>query len=113
MNNRISERAAEKERAVTQIRRALDTIGREDRQPDGWGKVALAGAIDNVFRGLYTLAEVEAYVAMTPPTERSPHRMALSEPALAECDLRLFKQALAKAEAEEVREYPVFGPWLT
>jgi hypothetical protein len=52
MNNHISKRTAEKERAVTQIRRALDAIGNEDRQPDDWEKVSLAGAIDNVFRGL-------------------------------------------------------------
>src|SRR5262245_55143285 len=112
MNNHISERTAEKERAVTHIRRALDAIGQEDRQPDDWEKVSLAGAIDNVFRGLYTLAEVEAYVAMTPPTKRSPHRIGLSEPALAACDLELFKRALAQAEAEDVRVYPVFGSWL-
>ena len=114
MNNHISKRTAEKERAVTQIRRALDAIGNEDRQPDDWEKVSLAGAIDNVFRGLYALAEVEAYLAMTPPKRRSPHRRAaLPEPALAECDLDVFKHALAQAEAEDVKEYPVFGPWLT
>jgi hypothetical protein len=106
----IQSRQAEKSVAVAEISLALDQLAEQRRNPDQWERVCLVHAFAAVFSGCYRLAAVEARLAMTPPSERSPYANLPADPFFDRCDLPLLKQVLREAAAEPVCEFPHLGP---
>jgi hypothetical protein len=109
-DDHLREREQEKARAAQAIEGAIATIERDGRDPDLWERVFLAQAIAMLFRGGYTLAAVDAQLALTPVAERSPRPHLPSEPFYDRCDLPTLKAALGEALAEPVRAFAQLGP---
>jgi hypothetical protein len=108
--DRLREREQEKAQAVEAIANAIAIIEGDGRPTDLWEKVFLVQGIGMLFRGGYSLATVNAQLALTPVAERSPKPHLPSDPFYDRCDLSLLKAALEEARAEPVREFPQLGP---
>ena len=103
-------REQEKAQAVEAIANALAIIEGDGRHPDLWEKVFLVQAIGMLFRGGYSLAAVDAQLALTPAPERSPTAHLPSDLFYDRCDLSLLNAAFVEARAEPVRAFPQLGP---
>ncbi len=108
MESLLAARAAEKADAVEAIEYAFSAVQREGRAPDTWEQECLVEAIGALFRGLYSLASVNAKIALTPADKRSAYWLA--EDGLPHCDMPSLSRAFAIAVAEPVRQTGHFGP---
>lgn len=106
----LRERSADKNEARACLRESMARIEAQGRQPDMWERVCLAHGISALFRGQYSLAAIDAELALTPANRRSPQWKPPSNPVFARYDFRLLRAALADAEKEPVRPFPHFGP---
>ena len=104
------QRTADRDRSIEAIAKVLDTVEAQNRQLDDWEKMSVASALNNVFRGAYLLAFTEAHLAMEPIHQPAELQVRL-EPQIAELDLDGLRRVLAEAQAEPVREFPLFGTW--
>jgi hypothetical protein len=104
----LAARAAEKASAVEAIEYAMAAVEGQGREPDVWERECLVEAVGALFRGLYSLASVNAENALTPADRRSA--FGLTEDDLAHCDMSSLARAFAIAVAEPVRPSGHLGP---
>jgi hypothetical protein len=105
----LRKRTEERASAVAAVEAVIEMIAR-DREPDLWERVFLVQAIGALFRGIYSLAIVDAQLALTPVAERSPRPNLPTDPFFERCDLKTLRAALDEARAEPLRAHPHFGP---
>jgi hypothetical protein len=108
MGSLLAARAAEKAHAVEAIEYALSAVEGKGRAPDSWEQECLVEAIGALFRGLYSLASVNAENALTPADQRCA--VGLAQDRLSQCDLPSLSRAFAIAAAEPVRQVGHLGP---
>lgn len=108
--SRLAAKTAEKAHAVGNIRSALSIMEGKGRAPDSWEQECLVEAIGALFRGLYSLASVNAEVALTPSDQRCA--VGPAQDRLTQYDLPALSRALAIAAEEPVRQTGHFGPIL-
>lgn len=106
----MRERTAERDSAAADFWAAQNMLAQERRQPDAWERVCLVRALSAMSSGCYTLASVEARLAMTPPDQRSPSTKLPIDPIFARADVTLLERVCRAISAEPVLRYPHFGP---
>ena len=106
----LAEKTAEKARAVEDIRSALSLVKGNGRAPDSWEQECSVEAIGALFRGLYSLALVNAQIALTPSDQRC--MVGIAQDRVTQYDVPLLSRAFAIAAAEPVRQSGHFGPIL-
>ena len=110
MVSELADRKRDKRIATAYLRESIATIGAEGRQPDMWERACLTHGISALLRGQYSMSAMDAELALTPPTQRSPQWRPPSDPFFARCDLALLANTLAEVAEEPVRAFPHFGP---
>jgi hypothetical protein len=105
----ISDRATEKARAAERIKTALSTIELSKKEPDRWERRFLAQAIGALFRGIYSLAFIEAENALTPVDERGFVAVDETDELVQTYGLSTLRRAFVAAQAEPLRRFPHFG----
>src|SRR5215469_11014524 len=68
----LLQRAREKMRAVKALDDAIARIAREGREPDSWERLFLLQGIQMLSCGNYAFASIDAELAATPASERTP-----------------------------------------
>lgn len=98
----------EKAAALDAIDATLETLEKEQRNPDDWERVCLLRAFAAIFSGGYNLAVAEAQLALVPPNKRSPESELPTDPNFDRYDLPMLRLVFQTAQSEPVRRFPIF-----
>jgi hypothetical protein len=106
----LARRSKERDDAVAAVASSLSDLEKAGRQPDHWEREALAEAIGAIFRGAYTLASVNARLAVVAVDERSPTHS--PDPAFSAFDLPILMRAFNEARIQPIVPHAVLRPTL-
>jgi hypothetical protein len=106
-NAHMQGRQAEKDMALAEIARVLDSLSRACQEPRHWERVCLVRALMATFSGCYSLAIIEARIAGAP---ENPNAQLPSDLFLGQCSLSRLREAYERARAQPVQPFPRLGP---